>query len=451
MCSKRDIDMLINVRKYLIEISKNVYRDYNFFFQAENKEQRREIYNHDVKIDDSSESYPIVCKSCCEMIKKDLISLYGYDVDVISCDSDEFGHCDILVKGDKKYIINCLSDLELNQVGMRSHRFASYEYCKERYPELLDDESIGFLSVEEVKKIDESIGFFDGMYFDEVIDALAKEFKNFKFYLKSDEGLRDILLGSVSDEYVDNMNIIDMLKVKFKFLCNYFNGRENIIGHIELIRIYKMLMKRFFSKEELKLIKWNNCFFDKKDEFVNYSIFNTSHERIRFISFEVGDMVYLISVVSNEFIYMSSNEWERFKNKNGVIITPISGSNDSISEYLRNKGVGVNIMKHSIVKKMLNDIEDCIFCTMNEEGKKAILSEVYNQGNKVILTDDFNNKYCIFLDDYFIKITINDDPYMYYYINDDLNMTSYDEKIVYEWKDEGKYEEHVYRKTYNQK
>ena len=252
MCSKRDIDMLINVRKYLIEISKNVYRDYNFFFQAENKEQRREIYNHDVKIDDSSESYPIVCKSCCEMIKKDLISLYGYDVDVISCDSDEFGHCDILIKGDKKYIINCLSDLELNQVGMRSHRFASYEYCKERYSELLNDENIGFLSVEEVKKIDESIGFFDGMYFDAVIDALAKEFKNFKFYLKSDEGLRDILLGSVSDEYVDNMNIIDMLKAKFKFLCNYFNGRENIIGHIELIRIYKMLMKRFFSKEELK-------------------------------------------------------------------------------------------------------------------------------------------------------------------------------------------------------
>ena len=63
--------------------------------------------------------------------------------------------------------------------------------------------------------------------------------------------------------------------------------------------------------------------------------------------------------------------------------------------------------------------------------------------------DDFNNRYCIFLDDYFIKITINDDPYMYYYIGDNLNMSSFDEKIVYEWKDKGKYEEHVYRKTCN--
>lgn len=449
MHSERDIQILTNIRKYLIEISSKVYRDYKFFFQSENKEQRRSIYNHTIEITGDDETYPIVCKSCCERIKQDLISLYGYDIEVICCDSDEFGHCDILIHGDKDYIINCLSDLELNQVGMKSKRFASRKYCEERYPDLLNNERIAFLSSDEVEKIDEEIGFFNGMYFDDVIDRLSLEFHDFSKYLKSDDGLREALLGNVDTLYVDDMDTLELLQTKFKFLCNYFNGRQNIIGHIELIRIYKMLLKKFFSKDELKLIKWNNCFFDRTDNSLNYSIFNTSQARVRFISFEIGDMVYLISIVSNEFVYMSSEEWRRFKDNNCVIIAPISGSNDSISEYLRNKGIGVNIMKHSVVKQILNDIEDCIFCTKDDDGKKSILDEVYNQGNKVLLTDDFNNRYCIFLDDYFIKITINDDPYMYYYIGDNLNMSSFDEKIVYEWKDEGKYEEHVYRKTCN--
>ena len=446
MHSENDIKMLTNVRKYLIDISKRVYRDYNFFFQAENREQRREIYNHVVNVDDSFKSYPVVCKSCCEMIKKDLVSLYGYNVEVISCDNDEFGHCDILVCGDKKYIINCLSDLELNQIGMKSNRFASLEYCKERYPELLDDDSIGFLSNDLLQGIDKSIGYYDGMYFDEVIDRLSIEFRDFKKYLIDDDGLRQILLGDVSISDVQNLDTLEMLKVKFKFLCNYFNGRANIIGHIELIRVYKLLMKKFFSKEELKYIKWSNCFFDKKDDVQCVSVFNTNNQRIRFISFEVGDMVYLISTVSNEFVYMSVSEWEQFKVFNNVVVSSISGSKDSISEYLRNKGIGVNIMKHSVVKKILNDIEDCIFNNKSEFEKQEILDDIYNQGNNVILTDDFGNNYCIFLDNYFIKITINDDSYIYYFIDDDMNMSNYDEKVVYKWKDEGKYEERVYRK-----
>ena len=449
MHSERDIEILTNIRKYLIGISSKVYRDYKFFFQAENKEQRRSIYNHEVKIENGV-PYPIVCKSCCEKIKKDLISLYGYDIEVICCDSDEFGHCDILVHGDKDYIVNCLSDLELNQVGMKSKRFASFKYCEERYPELLDNENMGFLSSDEVKEIDEKIGFFDGMYFDDVIDRLAFEFHNFSKYLKDDEGFRELLIGKVDELYVDNMDTLELLQTKFKFLCNYFNGRENIIGHIELIRVYKMLMKKFFTNDELKLIKWSNCFFDRASFSLDLPIFNISQSRVRFISFEVGNMVYLISTVSNEFSYMSLSEWEKFKLMNGVVLNSISGSNDSIPEYLRNKGVGVNIMKHSIVKKLLNDIEDCIFLGKSDIEKKNILDSVYEQNKKIVLNDDFGNEYCILLDDFFIKITVkrgeDEDSYLFYYIDDNLVMSGYDEKVTYVWEDEGKYGQSVYRK-----
>lgn len=451
MHSERDIQMLTNVRKYLIDISKRVYRDYKFFFQAENKKQRRDIYNHVVVIDDSYSSYPVVCKSYCDMVMKDLVSMYGYDVSVISCDNDEFGHCDILVSGDQKYIINCLSDLELNQFGMRSHRFASLEYCLERYSNLLECDNIGHLSADEVKGIDETIGYFNGMYFDDVIDCLAKEFGNFKLYLKSDAGLRNLLIGDVDCDYIDSLSVLELLKVKFKFLCNYFNGRQDIVGHIELIRIYKLLMKKFFSCQELKYIKWSNCFFDKENSCVDFSIFNTSSDRVRFISFEVDDMVYLISTVSNEFVYMSSSEWESFKLNNNVLVNSISGSGDSISEVLRNKGIGVNIMKHSVVKKMLNDIEDCIFFGKSDSYKKCVLDDVCKQGKKVVLRDDFNNEYCIFLDNFFIKITINHDSYIYYYIDDDLVLSGYDETVVFKWKDEGVYGQCVRRKDCGKK
>lgn len=446
MSSEKDIQMLTNIRSYLVEISGKVYRDYKFFFQAENKEQRRSIYNHTIEIKGDSETYPIVCKSCCEKIKKDLISLYGYDVEVICCDSDEFGHCDILVHGDKDYIVNCLSDLELNQVGMKSKRFASRKYCEERYPELLGNKKMGFLSSEDVKKIDEKIGFFDGMYFDDVVERLAFEFHDFSKYLKEDEGLREPLIGKVDESYVDNMDTLGLLKAKFKFLCNYFNGRENIIGHIELIRVYKMLMKKFFTKEELKLIKWNNCFFDRNSTSTNSPIFNTSQSRVRFISFEVGDMVYLISTVSNEFLYMSVSEWEKFKAFNGVVLSSISGSNESISEYLRNKGIGVNIMKHSVVKQLLTDVEDCIFSGKSESQKKEILNSVAEQGQEVVLSDDYGNEYRILLDDDFIEISINVDTYLYQYVDDNLVLSSDDEEVTYVWKDEGKYGQNVYRK-----
>lgn len=446
MHSDKDIEILLNVRKYLIEISSKVFRDYKFFFQAENKQQRREIYNHVVNIDDDSDSYPIVCKSCCEMVKNGLCSIYGYDIEVITCDNDEFGHCDILVHGDKDYIINCLSDLELNQIGMKSRRFASYEYCCERYLELCNSDKLGFLSSDEVLMIDKKIGFFNGMYFDEVINHLAYEFKDFRRYLIDDEGLRESLLGDVDSYFVERMSDLDLLKIKFKFLCNYFNGRENIIGHIELVRVYKMLLNSFFSDEERKSINWNNCFFDIEKCDVDLPVFNTNQNRVRFISFQIDDMVYLISVVSNEFVYMNLREWEDFKFRNGVVVTSISGSNESISEYLRNKGIGVNIMKHSVVRKMLSDIEDCIFLDMTDSEKKQVLNDVYNQDNNVVLYDKSGNFYNIFLDNHFIKIYINDDSYIYYYVDDNLIMSCYDDSVIYKWRDEGVYEQCIVRK-----
>ena len=79
------------------------------------------------------------------------------------------------------------------------------------------------------------------------------------------------------------------------------------------------------------------------------------------------------------------------------------------------------------------------------------MDDVCKQGKKVVLRDDFNNEYCIFLDNFFIKITINHDSYIYYYIDDDLVLSGYDETVVFKWKDEGVYGQCVRRKDCGKK
>ena len=91
----------------------------------------------------------------CKIIQEICVNQYGLDIELITCDTDEFGHVDILVttQSGNKYIINCLSDLERIQLGMKTTRFASEEYFDERYSSLLDKSTISFLSEEEKRKI----------------------------------------------------------------------------------------------------------------------------------------------------------------------------------------------------------------------------------------------------------------------------------------------------------
>jgi len=322
-----DVRVLTIVRKVLIDACMQVYRDLEFFFQAENKEQRRKIYNKKMRLE-KGYKYSVVCNTFCEMIKDYLVSNYGFDVEVITCDSDEFGHRDIMVNiNGNKYIINCLSDLERIQMGMSTKRFASKKYCEERYPNLCVEDNVCYLSDDEIEQIDREIGYYNGMYFDQVIDVIKKEFDDIKLFLKSDEGLRNILIGQIDEKDIEKYEVSEILKVKISFLCQFFNERNGLIGHIELVRIYKFLVKKLFSKEEQKILKMENCFFNRRDNSnLNTGIFAVLDNRVRFISMKVLDDVYLISTVNKKYNYMKDYEWENFKICYDVHTNPLMGS-----------------------------------------------------------------------------------------------------------------------------
>ncbi|MBO5183140.1 MAG: hypothetical protein J6B64_01955 [Bacilli bacterium] len=432
--NNKDLQDLTIVRDFLIKISKNIYRDYKFFFQAENKEQRRKIYNQQYKYEEEK-NYSIVCKTLCLMVKKYLNETYQMDVEIITCDNDEFGHYDILVNG--KYIINCLSDLERNQVGMKPKRFASYKYCLERYPSKINE--LAFLTEQEVEKIDEKIGYKSTVYLDDAIKLLKEEFNNIEYYLKNDPQLKYNLTKEKKEKFTKE----ELLKIKMEFLIKCFGVHGNIIGFIELVRTYKILIKQLFDDTERKIIKSYNCFTDQD---IDNDIFKTPDTRKRFIAIKINDSIYIITIIKNKFMKLNIPEWEQFQKNYNITLNEMVSSTDNINEILRNKGIGVNIMKHTIVKQVLTDINDAILKEKTSETKEKILNSLEKQGNIIEFKDDNNNNYIIILNEKIIIIKINDYEVKYYYDNDILVSDDGKQIIGYEWIDEGKYEKINYKK-----
>ena len=127
-----DMHELALVRYVMKEASKFFYRDYTFFLNKENIDDRDTMYNRKIDLNDIRD-FSIVCKSYCDVIKELLNGLYGIDSEVISAFNDRFRHVDLLIKTKtgNRYIVDPLTDLVEMQVGLKTNNFASkvyYEY-----------------------------------------------------------------------------------------------------------------------------------------------------------------------------------------------------------------------------------------------------------------------------------------------------------------------------------
>ena len=435
-----DLAELRDLKKILIDISGQVYRDLRFFYQSENKQQRREIMNGTVDIE-SNKIYGVLCRTLCKVVKKAGENA-NLNLDLITCDTDEFGHVDLLLttKNGNRYIINCLSDLERIQIGMKTKRFASEEYYNERYKGLLTN--ISFLSDEENLEIDKDIGYFQLMYTDEFIDVLKGEFINFIEILNNDVDLRNFILGNGSTkEDVDKLSPEQITDLKLKFLLDFCNKRKGIIGHIELVRIYKLLSKQLFSKEERKLIRGYDCFLDKKSDtpLPNEKIWNVDEDRVRFLKLTVGDSIYLLTTSDDTYKKMSRGEYEQFFDKYNVHENELANSVGVITEAIRNKGVGVNLLKHMVLKRKLKKLdEEASKLSQNEIDTILLQIEQTDKNEEICFTVN-NDSYAIKLEEISITVSVNGKESKYNYENDNLVEITAEKKITYKWIDEGRY------------
>ena len=260
---KGDIHELAIVRYVMKEASKIFYRDYTFFLDKENVNERNAIYNKEFDLRDIK-CFNIVCKSYCNIIKEILKKNYDIDSELISPFDDKFKHVDLLIKtkDGNKYIVDPLTDLIEMQVGLRTNNFASKKYYDNVYTGTVQD--IDFLNDEELEKIDDVIEYKnDGVYLDDFFKLLKEKLDNIEEMLEKDELISINLLGK---KYNGNRLSDDEKTVlKLNFVSKYLNNRKNLNGIVDLQMFSNIVIKNLFTEEEQKKIHSYSFFVDEQD------------------------------------------------------------------------------------------------------------------------------------------------------------------------------------------
>ena len=251
------------VRYVMKEASKLFYRNYTFFLNKENINDRDAIYNKEIDLS-NIQDFSIVCKSYCDILRELLKQIYEIDCEVISAYNDRFRHVDLLIKTKEgnNYIVDPLTDLIEMQVALRTNNFASKKYYENSYVGILDN--VKFLTEDELEQIDDKIGYKnDTVYLDDSLRNLKIDFYNFEEFLQKNESIAIELLGNKYDGR--KLSGDEKIDLKLKYISNHLNNRRYLNGFVELVMFSDIVIKSVFSEEEQKKIKAYSFFIDEED------------------------------------------------------------------------------------------------------------------------------------------------------------------------------------------
>ena len=382
-----DMSELALIRYVMKEASKIFYRDYTFFLNKENIDDRDTIYNKKIDLSDVKD-FSIVCKSYCDVIKELLNGLYGIDSEVISAFNDRFRHVDLMIKTKtgNRYIVDPLTDLVEMQVGLRTNNFASKEYYESSYAKILDN--ISFLTEDELERIDNKIGYKNGnIYLDDFLKKLRINFEHFEEFLKENQHIAITLLG---DEY-DGRQLLDDEKInlKLKYISKYLNNRRYLNGFVDLVMFSDIVIKELFSEEEQSKIHSYSFFVDEEDlqntELADILTSTETRKRGRVINFNGKNYIFSLSQGTLEY---NDYEWRELIEKNNIFIKPEYPV--QLLKYLKANGADRNIVHNNEFLRLFNKFETALL----NSGKT--LEDIKNDNiciqEDMILTR-FRNKY----------------------------------------------------------
>lgn len=330
-----DLYDLALVRYVMREAAKIFYRDYTFFLNKENINDRDEIYNKAFDLKDIQE-FSIVCKSYCNIIQEILKQNYDIESELISPYDDKFRHVDLLIKtkNGNRYIVDPLTDLIEMQVGMRTNNFASREHYDTLYAGVLDN--IHFLQENELEEIDDKIGYKNnGVYLDDFLEQIKNKFDNYDIEKFSDD---------------------EKINMKLQFIARYLNNRQNIRGFVDFSMFAKIVIKKIFTESEQEKISVNMFWADEKD---------IKDEKLKNIlkNQETRKRGVVISANGNNFIFSLSpdtleykdEEWEKTIAENHIFIrkkTPVK-----LLKYLKSNGADRNVLHNHEFLRLFNKFE----------------------------------------------------------------------------------------------
>lgn len=422
---KDEIYELAIVRMLLKELSKLFYRDYTFFLNKENLDDREAIYNKGYDLHDFQD-FSVTCKRFSRIVVDLLKSNYNIDAEIISSTDDKFRHVDVLIKtkNGKRYIVDPLTDLIEIQVGLKTNNFASKEYYDNTYSQSIED--ISFLTEDELEEIDDKIKYTpDVVYLDEFLLYLKEKLDNIEELLKQNDRLSVELLGEKYDGRELSEN--ERTELKLKFISKFFNNRKNLNGTVDLLMFANFIVKKIFLSQEQENIFINSFFVDKKD------LDNTDLKRMlkgrenrkRGVVITYNGKNYVFSLNSRAIEY-TGEEWKKIVEKNKIFIRPKYPV--KLLKYLKNNGVDRNLVHNNEFLRLFSIFENRLLnsgksiedikrenvlirdgMVLTKIGKKNISYKIEN-GNLVIEDYKRNLKHIIFYKDEGRNISCKSEP-----------------------------------------
>lgn len=345
------------VRYVMRETSKLFYRNYTFFLNKENINDRDSIYNKEIDLS-NIQDFSIVCKSYCDILRELLKQIYEIDSEVISAYNDRFRHVDLLIKtkGGNNYIVDPLTDLIEMQAGLRTNNFASKKYYENSYIGILDN--VKFLTEDELEQIDDKIGYKDDtVYLDDSLKNLKIDFYNFEEFLQKNESIAIELLGNKYDGR--ELSGDEKIDLKLKYISTHLNNRRYLNGFVELVMFSDIVIKSVFSEEEQKKIHTYSFFVDKDDlqnlELSN--IFKSSENRKRGRVISINGRNYIFSLNENTLQY-DDEQWQKIIKENNIFVKPEYPV--QLLKYIKNNGADRNIVHNNEFLRLFNKFETAL-------------------------------------------------------------------------------------------
>lgn len=345
------------VRYVMKEASKLFYRNYTFFLNKENINDRDAIYNKEIDLS-NIQDFSIVCKSYCDILRELLKQIYQIDSEVISAYNDRFKHVDLLIKtkGGNNYIVDPLTDLIEMQVALRTNNFASKKYYENSYVGILDN--VKFLTEDELEQIDDKIGYKnDTVYLDDSLRNLKIDFYNFEEFLQKNESIAIELLGNKYDG--KELSGDEKIYLKLKYISNHLNNRIYLNGFVELIMFSDIVIKSVFSEEEQNKIHAYSFFVDK-DDLQNLELSNilkSSENRKRGRVISINGKNYIFSLNEHTLQY-DDKQWQQIIKENNIFVKPEYPV--QLLKYIKNNGADRNIVHNNEFLRLFNKFETAL-------------------------------------------------------------------------------------------
>lgn len=344
-----EIELAI-ARKLELLIIPHIRRNLDFFYGGANIPKKSRAYHHNISGEElekalrgERQAVPTSCKKLCEMVVE-ILKDNGLDAQTVSCDTDMFGHTDVLLTASSgtQYIINYLEDAENIQSKMSTPDFASKGYYERRYKKFegrqtTDGKSlnkIGFVSEDSMDRIDTNLGYKKhGMYMDAVIEQIRREFADFRNIMAENEYIneeyqmsktgelteeqKEKLKKTIKQKYSD-FSDDEILEQKLDWLFDYFNERMDIKGHTDFVMYYsRLLLKGVLAKEEYEKLTRYDCFI-KRDKITPDCIIKDvldleneeNRQKVRFCMVGLGEKAYVFSTKPECYKKISKEERE---------------------------------------------------------------------------------------------------------------------------------------------